>query len=314
VKDTTIREASLGAAPVDAGITSMLSAWSTLTKSRITAMVAFSAFIGALLAAGPDANLARLAEAALWIGCVAASSGIFNQVLERDTDRRMVRTMQRPLVTGRVRLRDAILIAAGLALVGTLGLAARFNVLAALLALATLLAYVLVYTPLKRLSTLNTVIGAVPGAMPPLLGYVALAGHVDTWGWYLFAVLFAWQFPHFLAIAWMYREDYARAGLKMLPSLPDARGIAGRQALLYSLMLVPVSLLPALRGDAGWVYASAALALGLAYVASSAWFALRETHSRARAVLFTSLVYVPALFSIVLMDPLVRIASGHASP
>jgi protoheme IX farnesyltransferase len=226
----------------------------------------------------------------------------------------MVRTMQRPLVTGRVRLRDAILIAAGLALVGTLGLAARFNVLAALLALATLLAYVLVYTPLKRLSTLNTVIGAVPGAMPPLLGYVALAGHVDTWGWYLFAVLFAWQFPHFLAIAWMYREDYARAGLKMLPSLPDARGIAGRQALLYSLMLVPVSLLPALRGDAGWVYASAALALGLAYVASSAWFALRETHSRARAVLFTSLVYVPALFSIVLMDPLVRIASGHASP
>jgi protoheme IX farnesyltransferase len=305
---------SLELARRDALASSSFSAWSTLTKSRITAMVVFSAFIGALLASGPGASLPRLAEAALWIGCVAAGSSVFNQVLERDTDRLMLRTAQRPLVTGRVRLRDAIFVGAALALIGTLGLALRFNLLAALLSLATLLAYVLVYTPLKRVSTLNTAIGAIPGAMPPLLGYVALAGNVANWGWYLFAVLFAWQFPHFLAIAWMYREDYARAGMKMLPSLPDTRGMAGRQALLYSLVLVPVSLVPALRSEAGWVYATGALVLGVAYAVSAAAFALAETQRRARAVLFTSLVYLPALFSIVLMDPLVRLASTQGSP
>jgi protoheme IX farnesyltransferase len=302
-----------GAEVSSATETSLFAAWSTLIKSRITAMVMFSAFIGGLLAAGPSASLARLAEAALWIGLVSASSCVFNQVLERDTDRRMQRTAQRPLVTGRVRLRDAILGGAALALVGTLGLALRFNTLSALLTLATLLAYVLVYTPLKRVSTLNTAIGAIPGAMPPLLGFAALAGDVHGWGWYLFAVLFAWQFPHFLAIAWMYREDYARAGLKMLPSVPNTRGMAGRQALLYSLALVPVSLLPALRGEAGAVYVAAALVLGLAYVASAALFALEETQSRARSLLFTSLVYLPALFSILLMDPLVRAHCAQGS-
>lgn len=309
-----MKNATAQLAQFDAQSTPWLAAWLTLTKSRITAMVMFSAFIGGLLASGPDAELLVLAEAALWIGCVAASSSVFNQVVERDTDRLMLRTAQRPLITGRIRLRDAIFGAAALALVGTVGLAWRFNVLTALLALATLLAYVLVYTPLKRVSTLNTAIGAIPGAMPPLLGYVAIAGSAATWGWYLFAILFAWQFPHFLAIAWMYREDYARAGMKMLPSLPDTRGMAGRQALLYSLMLVPVSLLPALRGEAGWIYVAGALVLGFAYVASAALFALAESESRARALLFTSLVYLPALFSIVLMDPLVRLASLPASP
>jgi protoheme IX farnesyltransferase len=301
VKTTTLAPAAERAVE-----TPLVAAWATLVKSRITAMVMFSAFIGALLAAGPAAPLAKLAEAALWIGLVSASSCVFNQVIERDTDRRMRRTAQRPLVTGRVRMRDAILIGAGLAIAGTLGLALRFNTLSALLALATLLGYVLVYTPLKRVSTLNTAIGAIPGAMPPLLGFVALAGDVHGWGWYLFAVLFAWQFPHFLAIAWMYREDYARAELKMLPSVPNTRGMAGRQALLYSLMLVPISLLPALRGEAGLVYVVAALALGAVYVASSALFALEENLARARALMFTSLVYVPALFSILLMDPVVR--------
>jgi heme o synthase len=294
--------------------TSALGAWGTLCKGRITAMVAFSGFVGALLAAGPGADLARLAEAALAIGAVSAASCIFNQVLERDVDARMLRTARRPLVTGRLRVRDAILVAAALALVGTLTLAARFNTLSALLALATLAAYALVYTPLKRVTTLNTAVGAIPGAMPPLLGYVALDGGVRGWGWYLFALLFAWQFPHFLAIAWMHREDYARAGLRMLPAMPGTEGMAGRQALLYSLALLPVSLLPALRGDAGAVYVVAALALGALYGGASLAFALRETRARARAVLIASLVYVPALFSITLMDPLVRALCARASP
>jgi protoheme IX farnesyltransferase len=308
-----VKERSLELARADAVATSAAAAWATLIKSRITVMVVFAAFVGALLAAGPGADLLRLAEASAWIGLVGASSSIFNQVLERDTDRLMQRTHLRPLVTGRVRMRDAIFAGAALALAGTLGLALQFNLLSALLALATLLGYVLVYTPLKRVSTLNTAIGAIPGAMPPLLGHVAIAGDVSGWGWYLFAILFAWQFPHFLAIAWIYREDYARAGLKMLPSVPNADGIAGRQALLYSLALVPVSLLPALRGEAGVVYVTGACALGLLYAASAAAFALDEKRSRARAVVFTSLVYVPALFSIALMDPLVSLASTQGS-
>ncbi|MEM7310576.1 MAG: heme o synthase [Planctomycetota bacterium] len=283
-----------------------LASWLELMKPRIAVFVMLAAFTGALLAHGPDARLLACAEAALLVGFTAAAAGIFNQVLERDLDARMRRTQDRPLVTGRVRPRDAILLAALLATAGTAGLAVRFTTLAALLALATLLAYALVYTPLKRLSSFNTTIGAIPGAMPPLLGYVAVAGEPGLWGWALFAVIFVWQFPHFLAIAWMYREDYRRAGMKMLPALPGTEGQAGRQAFLYSLVLLPVSLLPAVRGEAGVVFAVGALLLGTAYAVCSALFAHRETQGRARAVLFVSLAYLPLLFSLVLFDPVVH--------
>jgi protoheme IX farnesyltransferase len=249
-------------------------------------------------------------EAALWIGLVAASSSVFNQVLERDTDGLMVRTAGRPLVTGAVRVRDAILFGAVLGTVGVAGLALRFGALSALLALATLAAYALVYTPLKRHSSLNTVVGAIPGAMPPLLGYAALSGEASGFGLYLFAILFVWQFPHFMAIAWLYREDYARAGLRMLPALEGSAGLAGRQAALYGLVLLPVSLLPAVRHEAGAVYTVAALLLGLVYLAASVAFALRETAPRARTLLFVSLVYLPVLFSATLADPVVRILSS----
>ena len=288
------------------GLLGQAADWVVLLKPRIAVFVMLAAFTGGLLAEGPGGDLARCTAAALLIGCTAGAAGIFNQVLERDLDARMRRTQDRPLVTGRLRARDAILLAAVLTLVGSAGLALWFNPLAALLALGTLLAYALVYTPLKRLSSFNTAVGAIPGAMPPLLGYVALAGGPGLWAWSLFAVLFVWQFPHFLAIAWMYREDYRRAGMRMLPALPDTAGLAGRQAFLYSLVLLPISLLPALRGQAGWVFTGGALALAGAYVLASALFALRETHGRARAVLLVSLAYLPLLFSLVLFDPVVH--------
>jgi protoheme IX farnesyltransferase len=300
--------------PARAAALATLDAWTTLTKPRITSMAAFAAFVGGLLASGPEADLARVLEASLWLALVAASSATFNQVLERDVDARMRRTASRPLVTGRIAARDATLFAAALGAVGVAALGARFNALAALLALATLAAYTLVYTPLKRVSTLNTAIGAIPGAMPPLLGFVALSGGVGPWAWYLFATLFAWQFPHFLAIAFLHREDYARAGLKMLPSVAGARGIAGRQAFLYAATLVPLSLLPVLDGAAGGVYAAAALALGAGYAAAAAAFAWRESERSARVLLLASLVHLPALFSITLMDPLVRLSSAHLLP
>jgi protoheme IX farnesyltransferase len=292
----------------------LYSAWMTLSKVRITAMVGFAAFVGGLLGAGTGADSWRIAEASLWIALVSASSCMFNQLLERDVDARMERTRRRPLVTGRVRARDVVFVAAALAVAGVLALALRFNTLSALLALATLAAYALVYTPLKRFSSLNTAVGAIPGAMPPLIGFVAASGAPSGWAWHLFAVLFMWQFPHFLAIAWLYRHDYARAGLKMLPALPNSQGIAGRQALLYSLALLPLSLLPVLSRDAGVVYAVAALVLGAGYCAAALGFALRESEPRARILLYASLVYLPALFSITLMDPLVRSIGARITP
>jgi len=276
-----------------------------LVRPRISVFVLFAAFTGALLGAGPDAELARVLLAALFIGLVGASSSVFNQVLERDTDRLMPRTAGRPLAAERMSVRDAVLFGSVLGLVGVAGLALVFQTLAALLALSTLAIYVLVYTPLKRHTSLNTVVGAIPGAMPPLLGYVALAGRTGPWGWLLFAMLFAWQFPHFFAIAWLYRDQYRRAGMVMLPCLPGASGLAGRQSLAYSLLLLPVSLLPGVRGEAGLVYTAAAFVLGLAYTTSSALFAWRETEVRARALLLTSLAYLPLLFAAVLFDPAV---------
>lgn len=276
-----------------------------LVRPRISAFVLFAAFTGALLGAGPDAELVRVALAALFIGLAGASSSVFNQVAERDTDRLMARTRNRPLPAGRMSVRDAVLFGAALGMVGVLGLALVFQPLSALLALSTLAVYVLVYTPLKRTTSLNTVVGALPGAMPPLLGYVALAGRPGPWGWLLFALVFAWQFPHFFAIAWLYKDEYRHAGMRMLPSLPGAAGLAGRQSLAYSLLLLPVSLLPGVRGEAGVVYTAAALLLGLAYVAGSAAFAWRETRLTARALLVTSLVYLPLVFSAVLFDPVV---------
>jgi protoheme IX farnesyltransferase len=276
-----------------------------LVRPRISAFVLFAAFTGALLGAGPDAELARVALAALFVGLVGASSSVFNQVLERDTDRLMPRTAGRPLAAGRMNVRDAVLFGAVLGLAGVAGLALAFQTLSALLALSTLAAYVLVYTPLKRFTSLNTVVGAVPGAMPPLLGYVALAGEVGPWGWLLATIVFAWQFPHFFAIAWLYRDEYRRAGMVMLPCLPGSRGLAGRQSLAYSLLLLPVSLLPGVRGEAGLVFSAAALVLGLGYAVSAALFAWRETTLRARALLLTSLAYLPLLFAAVLIDPVV---------
>jgi len=285
-----------------------LAGWAVLSKAKIGVFVTLAAFTGALLAAGPASGVAGIApalESALYIGLVAAASGVFNQVIERELDARMPRTMLRPLVTGQIRTRDAVLYGALLALVGTTGLATRFDVLAALLSLATLLAYTLVYTPLKRVSSFNTTVGAIPGAMPPLIGYVAIAGAPGPWGLYLFATIFVWQFPHFLAIAWLYRDDYRAGGMKMLPALPNSAGLAGRQALVYALTLLPVSLLPVLRGEAGAFYAIGTLILGGGYALSAALFAHRETAARARGVLFTSLAYLPLLFSLVLLDPAV---------
>jgi len=280
--------------------------WVTLTKPRIGSFIFLAALIGAALASGANVPWGMACEAAFYVTCAAAAGSALNQVLERETDRRMLRTQDRPVAAGRIGLRDAILFGTALALVGVGGMAWRFNLLAALLVCATLFAYVAVYTPLKRVSTLNTVVGALPGAAPPLLGYVALAGGTGRWAWALFALIFVWQFPHFLAIAWIYRADYARAGLRMLPAVPGGRGVASRSALSYALALIPVALVPAVCGDASALYGLGALVASLAYAAAALRFAWREDERGARLLLHVSLVYLPLVLGLALFDPVAR--------
>lgn len=282
--------------------------WAALLRVRVATMVFLTAALGGWLATRDPAigNLLRCLEAAFHVLLVTGAASILNQVIERDTDRLMERTKERPLVTGEVRPVTAVIVAIAMGAVGTAALALSFNLLSAVLVLATLVVYVAIYTPLKRISTINTVVGAVPGAAPVLIGYAALAGEIGPLGWALFGAIFAWQFPHFMAIAWIYREDYARAGHRMVPTEPGSEGMAGRYALLYSLSIVPVTLMPALSGMAGWVYVVGALVLGAIYIWPAYQFSRAETHGNARKLLFASIVYLPALMALLFIDPVMR--------
>ena len=286
--------------------TSLLQAWLVLLRVRIALMVFTVTLCGALLAGEWGTGYGACLEAALYVTLVTGCASILNQVLERDTDALMVRTAGRPLVTGRVEVSHVIAVAVVLGSLGTYGLVTSFGTLPAAMSLGTLVAYLAVYTPLKRVSSLNTAVGAIPGAAPPLIGYVALAGEAGPWAWCLFAILFVWQFPHFMAIAWMYREDYARAGLRMVGSGPESDGDAGRQATVYALFLMPVALLPAMTGLASVVYAAGTSILCAAYLGASIAFMFVENRKRARSLMIVSLIYLPMQFALVFLDPSVR--------
>ena len=275
--------------------------WLVLLRPRIAVMVTIMAVLGAAVV--PGFTWGPAIEAALLITLVTGSASILNQVLERDTDALMERTKLRPLVTGEVSVSAALVYAVVLGVLGVAGLALRFNLLSALLSLATLVSYVVIYTPMKRVSTTNTVVGAIPGAAPPVLGYAAVAGDIGPWAWCMFAVIFAWQFPHFFAIAWIYREDYRRAGHRMLPSIENSDGLAGRHGAYYAIALVPVALMPITSGLAGWTYGIGVTILSLVYLAASIRFALHEDHRRARALVLVSLVYLPLWAVLILIDP-----------
>ncbi len=285
-----------------------LADWAELLRPRIAGMVAFTAFISALLASGPGAGLAHVFEATFWVTLSAGAGSVLNQVLERDTDGLMERTRNRPLVRGVISSRDGILFAAVLMVASLIGLALRFSVLSAFLAAGTLLLYIAIYTPLKRVSALNTVPGAVAGAAPPAIAWAALSGTVDGWGVWLTAILFVWQFPHFMAIAWMYKEEYRGAGLKMLAGEIGGEAIAGRHALQQSILLILLVLLPGVQGAAGWIFSIGALVLGLVYAAFALRFARQQSRPRARGLLLVSLFFIPLVFSLALFDPIVQLA------
>jgi protoheme IX farnesyltransferase len=273
-----------------------------LTKPRITLMVLVSSAAGFVIGSSGRPDPLLFLATLLGIGLVAGGSSALNQLLERDIDSLMERTKGRPLPTGRVTPGAAVAFAGAISLVGIVLLAAIVNPLTAVLAAIALLSYVLVYTPLKRVSSLSTLVGAIPGALPIMGGWSAARGELGPGAWALFGILFFWQLPHFLALAWLFREDYRRGGLRML-GVTDRTGYQTRsQAVLYALALIPASLLPALLGLSGSLYAFVALSLGLGYLAAAVRFWFRADSQAARGLFRTSLVYLPLLLILLSFD------------
>lgn len=282
-----------------------LSDFSEMTKPGITLMVALTAGLGFLLAGGETFSFALLVYTLLGTALVSGGASVLNHVLERDTDALMRRTAERPLPAGRMDPDAALLFGVALAVAGLLELYFTVNPLTALLGTVALAGYVFVYTPLKRVSSLATIIGAVPGAIPPMMGWSAVRGELDPAAWVLFGLLFFWQMPHFLAIAWLCREDYAQGGFPML-TVNDPEGVrTARQTVLWGAALVPVSLLPSVLGLMGGLYFAGALALGLAYLGFCIAFARVRTTPSARALMFASILYFPAVLLVMLLDRLV---------
>lgn len=309
---TLTPEATVKSAAWDAerlsGVVSRLADYVELAKPRIALMVLVTVSVGYVLGSAGVWSLLPLLGAWVGIGLSAAGASAFNQWLEVESDGRMRRTRRRPLPAGRLTSREAVTFACLTTLLGLACLAVCVNLLTAALTALSCLLYAFVYTPLKRYTAVCTAVGAIPGALPPVLGWTAAGQPLDSTAWALFGVLYLWQFPHFLAIAWLYREEYAAAGLRMLPGQACVGhaangcaqetawpGVTGLLALSYALGLVPVSLWPAALGLAGPWYVALALVLNGLYVGTAAWFAWRETRATARRVLWSSLIYLPVL-------------------
>jgi protoheme IX farnesyltransferase len=282
-------------------------AYAELTKPRIALMVLFTVVIGYVLGSGAQIDLLRLVHTILGTALVAAGASALNMYLERRADGRMRRTESRPLPAGRLRPRQALLFGLGLGIGGTAYLAATLpQEWAALVAGATFITYVFVYTPLKRITSLNTLVGAVSGALPPLIGWTAARGALDIEAAGLFFIIFFWQVPHFLAIAWIHREDYARGGFVMLPVVDRDGSATARNMVVYCLALIPASLMPAFSGRVGLIYVVAAPLLGLAFFVCTVGFLRRASTANARRVLRGSLLYLPAVLALLLIDGLVQ--------
>jgi protoheme IX farnesyltransferase len=288
-----------------AAVPSRLADYLELSKPRIAVMALFTVAAGYLLGAGAAAETRILFHTLLGAGLVAAGGSALNQLMERRTDARMKRTANRPLPSGRLSMEEVAVFGAVLSGVGLAYLLGTVSVAATVAAALTLVFYVLVYTPLKTVTAWNTAVGAVPGALPPVIGWCAACGWDGAGGaTALFLLLFVWQVPHFLAIAWMYRAEYARAGLRMLPGCDPSGGRTAWVMVLTAAVLVPVGFLAVAVGLVGWVYAIGAAILGVLFVRDTLGFARERTDRRARRVLHASLLYLPGVFALMLADAL----------
>jgi protoheme IX farnesyltransferase len=297
-----LASASTEAALAAAG--NRVAAYVSLTKPRVVVMVLVTVGVGFLLGARGSAHPATLSLTLLGTALVAGGASTLNQWMERATDARMRRTANRVLPSGRLDAAEAAWFGTGLGLGGTAILLSGANFLAAAVAVSTFLLYVFVYTPLKPRTTLNTVIGAIPGALPPVIGWAAATERLGIEAFSLFLIVFLWQFPHFLAIAWIYREDYARAGLRMLPEVDRAGALTGRQAAIYALALIPAGLLPATIGLAGPVFFVGSLVLGILYLAAAIQFWKGVSEATARQLLRMSFFHLPLLLLLLVLNPM----------
>lgn len=276
--------------------------WSDLVKARLTFLVLLTTLAGFYLGVEGATDWFLLFNTLLGTALVACGASALNQWWEREYDAKMARTETRPLPANELSPTIVLLAGGVLSIAGLVHLALFANLLTSVLGAITLLSYLLVYTPLKRVTTLNTAIGAIPGALPPLMGWAAARDSVSREGWALFAILFFWQLPHFLAIAWLYREEYAKAGFVMLP-VRDPDGVrTGRQAISHTLGLIPVSVCPSLFGVAGVVYFFGALLLGIAFLWCAIQFSRELTRARARQLFLASILYLPLLFGLMALD------------
>ncbi len=275
--------------------------WLELTKPRITTMVVFTALVGYVTASPAAGVSARLVAALAGTALVAAGASALNQLLERRSDALMNRTRTRPIPAGRIRPAEAALFGALLTAAGLALLAGGCGMLAALVAFATWASYVLVYTPLKRRTHLATLVGAVPGALPPVIGWAAASDRLEPGAFILFAIVFLWQIPHFLAIAWLFRDDYERGGIKVLPVIDRDGVLTGRQAVLHSVALVVVSLAPVAAGLGGTAYLAGAIPLGALLTFAAIRLARARDLQAARFLFLSSVAYLPALTSLLLL-------------
>ncbi len=274
-----------------------------LTKPRVTWLIVMSTAVGYYFGHSGPWPVWAVIHALMGTALIASGTAALNQWYERDADREMRRTQGRPLPAGRMRPRNALFFGATLAVAGGLELGFGVNWLCSAIGIATLMMYLFLYTPLKQKTWWSTTVGAFPGAMPPLIGYAAAADKLTPEALVLAAILFLWQFPHFYAIAWMYREDYSRAGIRMLPVVePDGESTA-RQILLFSCLLIPISLLPKWMGMTGTIYMVGAILLGLLFLYAGIRVSLDRTKVRARKVLLASVVYLPVLYALMVLDP-----------
>jgi heme o synthase len=299
--------------PVTGSERSGFAIWSDLVKARLTFLVLLTTLTGFYLGTENGVDWRLLINTLIGTALVACGAAALNQWWEREHDAKMMRTETRPLPAGELSPTTVLLAGGLLSIVGLAQLAFLVNLLTALLGALTLLSYVLIYTPLKRVTTLNTAIGAIPGALPPLMGWAAARDNVSREGWALFAILFFWQLPHFLAIAWLYRDQYAKAGFVMLP-VRDPDGVrTGRQAVSHTLGLIAVSICPAIITSgpgsfpiAGQVYFFGALLLGVAFLWCAIQFSRELTRARARQLFFASILYLPLLFGLMALDKVRR--------
>src|SRR5258708_16264067 len=273
-----------------------------LAKPRILLMVLVTTSLGFFLGARGVDSVLHLCLTLLGAGCATGGAAMLNNYLERDLDAKMVRTRGRALPAGLVEPHRALTFGVGLVLFGVLLLAWKVNLLTGFLVLMAGFLYVLVYTPLKRISWLNTSFGAIPGAIPPMAGWVAATGRLDPGAWVLFAILFAWQHPHFYAIAWIFRDDYRKAGFKMLPVVDPTGKRMFRQTIVFSILLLAVSLLPTVVGVTGKPYFCGALLGGLFILLVAIRFARQRELADARRLLKPTILYLPALLLLIMLD------------